>query len=204
MEYQHGKNPNVDDYFKKQNPNIKTRDSKLTAKMNKLFFSLVLLTSFALTSCDQKSKVDNTLDTSNNSKADSSGIIELIKKYGEAIDKADTLLASKLFAHTNEVSFIHPRGHEKGWSEVNSNIYKFFGDTFSKRKLNIFSENVTVYNNVAWVEFYWTFDATFKKDNSPLQTKGRETQIWRKIDNEWHLVHVHYSNMPVTGEGQGF
>ena len=33
------------------------------------------------------------------------------------------------------------------------------------------------YSDVAWTEFYWVFDATFKNDNSPLQTKGRENQM---------------------------
>lgn len=37
-----------------------------------------------------------------------------------------------------------------------------------------------------------------------MQTKGCETQIWRKSHNEWKLVHIHYSGMPVTGQDQGF
>ncbi|MCX6238830.1 MAG: nuclear transport factor 2 family protein [Bacteroidia bacterium] len=162
--------------------------------MKKLLFALVLLTTFILGSCNQKSKVDTT------NKSDITAIKALIKKYAESIDNADSVLGSKLFAHTNEVSFIHPGGHEKGWQEVSNHIYKLFGDTFSKRKLNFFNENITVYNGVAWAEFYWVFDGTFKKDNSPFQSRGRETQIWKKNDNEWHLVHVHYSDMPLTGE----
>jgi len=136
--------------------------------------------------------------------ADTSEISKLIVKYGESIDNADSVLAYKLFSHSTEVSFIHPRGYEHGWKEINRDIYNFFSTTFSKRKLNIFNEHINIYENVAWAEFYWVFDAVFKKDGSPLQTKGRETQIWRKINNEWHLVHVHYSNMPVTAERQGF
>jgi hypothetical protein len=47
------------------------------------------------------------------------------------------------------------------------------------------------------------FDATQEMMNKPIQTKGRETQIWRKLDNEWRLVPIHYSGMPVTGQDQG-
>jgi ketosteroid isomerase-like protein len=133
--------------------------------------------------------------TALHSQSDTSVIKFQIQKYKQAIDNADTLLASQIWAHTPEVSFIQPRGHQHGWQEINDGIYKFFGETFSKRSLNIFNEKISVYDNVAWAEFYWVFDATFKKGNAPLQTKGRETQIWRKLNSQWLLVHVHYSNM---------
>jgi hypothetical protein len=128
----------------------------------------------------------------------------LINQYAQSIEQADTVLASKFWAKTHDVSFIHPRGHEHGWSEVKSNIYGMFGTIFTIRKLNCFNEKVAVYGNVAMVEFYWIFDATFKMNNNSIQTKGRETQIWKKVNSEWRLVHVHYSNMPVNAEGQGF
>lgn len=75
---------------------------------------------------------------------------------------------------------------------------------FAKRELHGSKEKTTIYGDVAWLTFEWVFDATMKADNSPIQTKGRETQLWRKINNQWKLVHIHYSGMPVTGEKQGF
>jgi ketosteroid isomerase-like protein len=131
-------------------------------------------------------------------------IKQLIEQYAESIGKADTLLGSKLFSHSPEVSFIQPRGEQHGWNEIRDQIYEFFHETFTRRKLNILKEHISIYGNVAWAEFNWVFDATFSKGGQTLQTKGRETQIWKKFDNEWRLVHVHYSNMPVTGAGQGF
>src|SRR5438045_649522 len=52
------------------------------------------------------------------------------------------------------------------------------------------------------IELY--FPAKFRKDGSPLTTHGRETQLYRKEQGRWHLVHVHYSGMPITAERQGF
>mgnify|MGYP000350742025 CR=1 FL=1 len=154
--------------------------------MKRQYFLLVLLVNLILCSCNQPSKVGkaNDADTINKVSSDSSEIKTLLEKYAESINNADTVLASKLFAHSDEASFIHPRGHEHGWTEINNHIYKFFGDFFSKRKLNISNEHINVYGDIAWTEFYWVFDAVLKKDNSSLQTKGRETQIWRKIKNE--------------------
>jgi len=138
------------------------------------------------------------------SQQDSAIIHSKIEEYKESIDKADTLLGYQIWAHTPDISFIQPRGHQHGWQEINSGIYHFFANVFSKRALTIYNEEIHVYNEVAWVTFYWTFDANFKANNQTIQTKGRETQIWRKLDNEWHLVHVHYSGPSVTTSGQGF
>ncbi|MBN1185715.1 MAG: nuclear transport factor 2 family protein [Bacteroidales bacterium] len=65
-------------------------------------------------------------------------------------------------------------------------------------------ERYSIYDDIAIVEFYWVFDAVLKANNAQMQTKGCETQIWRKSHNEWKLVHIHYSGMPVTGQDQGF
>lgn len=127
----------------------------------------------------------------------------LIRQYEQSINGADTVLAAKIWAQTPEVSFINPRGTEYGWSGVKS-VYKMFRDGFTKRELHGANENVTVYGDAAWLTFTWVFDAIFKGKNQPIQTKGRETQLWHRTGGQWKLVHVHYSGMPTTGEGQGF
>jgi hypothetical protein len=121
----------------------------------------------------------------------------LVGQYAQSIDQADTLLALKIWAPTAEISFINPSGNEYGWDGV-KNIYKIFKDYFSARKLSFFDIKFAYYGDVSWLTFYWIFDGTLRMNNNPVQTKGRETQIWRKINYEWRLVHVHYSGMPVT------
>ena len=134
---------------------------------------------------------------------DSAFFNTLVTQYVQAIDQADTILASKIWAPTAEISFINPAGTEYGWNEI-KNIYKMFKDNFSARKLTFFNLKFAYYDNVSWLTFNWIFDATLKTNNNPVQTKGRETQIWRKINYEWRLVHVHYSGMPATGQDQEF
>lgn len=135
--------------------------------------------------------------------SDSAFFYSLVTQYAESINQADTILGRKIWAPTAEISFIHPRGTEYGWNGV-KNIYNMFKDNFTARKLSFYNLKFAYYGDVSWVTFYWTFDATLKTNNDHVQTKGRETQIWRKINYEWRLVHVHYSGMPVTGQGQGF
>ncbi len=129
-----------------------------------------------------------------------------IATYLRSIDDADTKLASEVWSNSPDVSFIHPRGHERGWAEVKKNSYEgTMAVPFSERRLNVVGDvTVHVYGDAAWTEFYWDFVAKFRKGGTPLNTKGRETQVFRKENGGWRLVHVHYSGMPVGGNRRGF
>jgi ketosteroid isomerase-like protein len=158
----------------------------------------LLLFFLALFSCNgsHPGKIDSS--TSDSSKPDSLFFKSLVTQYTESISKADTSLGAKLWSHVDQISFINPRGHEHGWDSIKT-IYNMFRDNFSERKLTFHNLKTSVYNDFAWLEFYWVFDAVIKADNSKVQTRGRETQIWRKTDDGWRLIHVHYSGMPERG-----
>jgi ketosteroid isomerase-like protein len=136
--------------------------------------------------------------------ADIGEIQHLLAQYAKAVDTADVELVRQIWSNSPEVSFIHPLGHEHGLDQVADHVFRqLMGETFSERKLSIKDVSIHAYGDTAWSEFYWNFAATLRKDGSPLATKGRETQIYRKEQGRWRLVHVHYSGMPVTGEGRG-
>jgi Xaa-Pro aminopeptidase len=132
-------------------------------------------------------------------------IKSLIAKYAKSIDGADTDLASQVWWDSPEASFIHPLGHEHGFEQIKQNVYKrLMGETFSERKLSVHDVAVQLLGDAAVAEFYWDFTAKVRKDGSPVTTHGRETQVYRKMQDGWCLVHVHYSGMPVAVERQGF
>ncbi|HLY60042.1 MAG TPA: nuclear transport factor 2 family protein [Terriglobia bacterium] len=132
-------------------------------------------------------------------------IKSMIAKYAKSIDDADTALASQIWSSSTEVSFIHPLGHEHNLEQIKQNVYRhLMGETFSERKLSPRDISIHVYSDAAWAEFYWDFTAKFRKDGTAITTHGRETQIYRKEQGGWRLVHVHYSAMPVTEQPKGF
>lgn len=137
--------------------------------------------------------------------ADIDAIGSIIARYAKSIDGADTALASQIWWDSPETSFIHPLGHEHGFEQIKANVYqRLMGETFSERKLTPHDITIHAYGDTAWAEFYWDFNAKFLKDGRPLTTHGRETQIYRKMQGSWRIIHVHYSGMPATQPSQGF
>lgn len=132
---------------------------------------------------------------------------EGINRYLYSIDKADPTLGKQLFYVSPETSFIHPRGHERGWSQIAENFYgTTMGKTFSKRTLKLDAPPaIHVYGNAAVAEFDWHFTAVRRDNGQTQHTTGRESQVWAKIPNTgWRIVHVHYSGPAKTGVGEGY
>lgn len=77
------------------------------------------------------------------------------------------------------------------------------GNIFGLNTVPTFS-GAFVFGDSAWAEFYWDFNAKFRKDGSSITTHGRETQVYWKTQDGWRLVHVHYSGMPQTQQRSGF
>lgn len=137
--------------------------------------------------------------------SDLAAVEMVLENYKTSIIRADTTLAATFWLTTPEASFIHPRGYEKGWEGIKSGIYEMFGSRFTFRDLKSFDESIQLFGDMAVVEFYWVFDAVYSGENpTPVQTRGRETQVMKKFGDSWKIVHVHYSGMPATGEREGF
>ena len=136
---------------------------------------------------------------------DQAEIKGLIAKYTRSIDTCDVALAREVWLDSPTDTFIHPLGHEKGFAEIEQNIYeKLFGQTFSERKLSAHDISVDVAGDAAVAEFYWDFTGAFRKTGKQITTHGRETQVYVRTNGAWRLAHVHYSGMPVASQAQGF
>lgn len=133
--------------------------------------------------------------------ADQAAIKNIISEYAKSINMADAEMGSKLFLNSDRMSFVFPKGYTKGWESTKNNFYGYFAKAFNKRELTIYNENIQVYDNMAVAVFYWKFNAIKSVDNTPQEEgEGRETQVFSKIDGQWKIVHVHYSEMPPKAE----
>ena len=128
------------------------------------------------------------------SSADIHAIHDLQERYAKAVDTVDLKLLGEIWSHSPEVSFIYPLGEEHGFDAIEQHIFEnVMGGMFSARDLEMHDVTIHVNGNAAWSEFHWDFHATRRRDGSAVTTHGVETQIYRKEDGEWRLVHVHYS-----------
>lgn len=130
-----------------------------------------------------------------------------IERYLQSVDGADTGLAATIWSTTPDASFIHPRGHERGWDEIAQNFYgKTMGESFTKRALKVVGDvTVHVFGTAAVAEFNWEFNAMRRDTGKPLRSSGRESQVYVERPGEgWRLIHVHYSGPPTTAAGRGF
>ena len=126
--------------------------------------------------------------------------------YTHSIDAADPEMGAKVWSTTPDVSLIHPFGHERGWGQIKTNFYgKIMGGMLKDRHLKLATEpEIQVYGPSAVVTFNWDFTAAFAKDDKPLHTTGRETQVYENLPGlGWRLVHVHYSPPPATEIAKG-
>jgi Xaa-Pro aminopeptidase len=128
--------------------------------------------------------------------ADKKEITALIGKYVKSIDDLDLALAAQVWWDSPEISFIHPLGHDRGFTQIKQDIYgKVMGGLFSSRHLEPHDIAIHLYGDSAVVEFDWDFTAKLRSDGSVVITHGRESQIYERKDGGWRLVHVHYSGL---------
>lgn len=123
-------------------------------------------------------------------------LIRMVEAYRASIMHADDIQwAEKVWLLGPEASFMHPRGHERGWEEIKNNFYrKIMGETFSRRELCLTGTPVVrVYGNAAVVEFDWAFTAERRQDGKIRQSRGRESQVYVRTPKGWKLVQAHYS-----------
>ena len=98
-----------------------------------------------------------------NTADDEAAIRQLIGRYLQAVDAADTDLAAGVWSRGADVLFIHSRGHERGWEAVRESFYvKTMREPFSDRRLTVRDVAVRVSGDSAWAGLSWDFSATFR------------------------------------------
>ncbi|MFR9620423.1 MAG: nuclear transport factor 2 family protein [Rikenellaceae bacterium] len=117
-----------------------------------------------------------------------------MQDYFDMISTLDMNIAKGLWAINDNVSFINPAKHLVGYDVIMESLTKMFSQ-LTYRKLSSLNEVINIYGNSANVQLYWLFESTTAAGVSQ-QGRGRESLIFEKIDDEWRLVHVHYSRMP--------
>jgi hypothetical protein len=130
--------------------------------------------------CSLTAATPMTTQTAVSGSQDEELLHQLLDNYTKSIDTLDLALADRIWSHAPEVSFIHPRGTEKGFDHIIKNFYKATMGTFSERELLLENPVVHVYGDSAWSEMTWTFHATVKDGGPKITTTGRKHSFTTK------------------------
>lgn len=126
---------------------------------------------------------------------DEDKILELINKYKNAIQNQDKKEFFDIWSCDEDNILISITKKFKGIDSIYQN---FLIDTirFNYSKINLIAENIEIHfisSTLASVVFEYHTECIKRIDGEKYGIKGIETQIVIKKDNEWKLVHVHYS-----------
>lgn len=122
-------------------------------------------------------------------------ITELVSKYQQAIHTQNENDFRALWTDENTNTLISIANKYEG---INS-IYQDFlinGIQASYSDINLIADDIHINfldNSTAIVIFNYHTECIKRDTHEPYGIMGIETQVVKKIGNEWKLVHIHYS-----------
>lgn len=125
---------------------------------------------------------------------DKNSIIKLVQEYQKAIHTQNEKDFRKLWTGKDNtlISITHLfNGIDSIYNDFLINIIQK-----SYSKIDLITKRIDVHfidDKNAVVIFQYRTECLRNNTNEPYGIQGLETQIIRKVDNEWKLVHIHYS-----------
>lgn len=120
----------------------------------------------------------------------------VLDRYVKAVTDADEQILRELWADPEHVSYVNPMQRLRSWGELQGFWQGFLKNSFTQRELKLSNVAIEALGDVGWAVFDWEFRAT-QTDGKPSQSRGWETQVYRRTDRGWRIAHAHYS-VPAT------
>jgi ketosteroid isomerase-like protein len=110
----------------------------------------------------------------------------------KAVNGADDQMLRDLWAEPERISYVNPMQRLRTWGELQGFWQGFLKNSFTRRELTLSNVAIQSIGDAGWAVFDWEFNAT-QTDGKPSQTRGWETQVYRRTDRGWRIAHAHYS-----------
>jgi len=115
-----------------------------------------------------------------------------LDRYVTAVNQADEQILQGLWADIDRVSYVNPMQRLRTWGELEGFWQGFLKNSFTRRELSLSNVAIQSVGDAGWAVFDWEFNAT-QTDGKRSQTRGWETQVYRRTDRGWRIAHAHYS-----------
>jgi len=116
----------------------------------------------------------------------------ILDQYVKAVNAADDQMLRDLWAEPERISYVNPMQRLRTWGELQGFWQGFLKNSFTRRELTLTNVAIQSAGDAGWAVFDWEFNAT-QTDGKPSQTRGWETQVYRRTDRGWRIAHAHYS-----------
>ena len=133
--------------------------------------------------------------------SDEDAIMQLMSDYFKAWNTNDNKLMASVHWKSPDFSFFGPNKDTsffiKGWDETAELFKTTFESPIGTYTLTYHDPQVLMLeNNVALVTLYtiWNINNTDTNVQEIQQIRG--TQVVKKLNGKWHIVHVHWSILP--------
>jgi ketosteroid isomerase-like protein len=154
--------------------------------MTRLLAGLVIVMVMLATGCTRGG------ETAANDAAAAADIRAVLDRYQKAVNAADEQILRELWAEPERISYVNPMQRLRTWGELQGFWQGFLKNNFTRRELTVSNVAIQSVGDVGWAVFDWEFRA-MQTDGKPSQTRGWETQVYRKTDRGWRIAHAHYS-----------
>ena len=116
----------------------------------------------------------------------------VLDRYTKAVNGADDQMLRDLWAEPERISYVNPMQRLRTWGELQGFWQGFLKNGFTQRELTLSNVAIQSVGDVGWAVFDWEFNAT-QTNGKPSQTRGWETQVYRRTERGWRIAHAHYS-----------
>jgi hypothetical protein len=132
--------------------------------------------------------------------SDEEEILQISKTYVKGLETNDSKLINSLYWHSPKISSWGPEGDgallSQGWEESETSASEP-SDTTSVVTIN--HPQVTMLgDDSAVTTVYHQWVTTNKKTQAVTYMHVRQTEVVKKINGKWMIVHVHASILPVN------
>ena len=130
-------------------------------------------------------------------------LLPRLTKFQQAMETGDLETLGELFWHDERLTVFWPEPETAfridGWSQMQS-VLKGFTDFVSKLPPGAFNlesrqPSIVVLEDVAIVTSYWVITMLIPEGGSQVM-QGRCTEVWKKIEGKWVIIHAHESFFP--------
>jgi uncharacterized protein (TIGR02246 family) len=135
-----------------------------------------------------------------NAASDEEEILQVSKTFVKALETNDSKLMNSLYWHSPEISTWGPEGDgaflSQGWEEEESGTAT--NESSGTSIVTLHHPQITMLgDDSAFTTVYHQWVTTNKKTQEQTFLYVRQTEVLKKINGKWLLVHVHASILPV-------